>query len=91
MWNRFVSKVLGFHKKYSSSLVLGFNVLWSWDSYRSIKSFDEGISGLNMSKLIQILMYGPSVNWKLMKAVVANREEAELPQLIDAGTHFVSS
>ena len=56
-----------------------------------LKSFDEGISGLNMSKLSQILMYEPSVNWKLMKAVVANREEAELPQLIDAGTHFVSS
>ena len=32
-----------------------------------------------------------SVNWKFMKAVVANREEAELTQLIDAGTHFVFS
>ena len=43
-----------------------------------LKNFDEGISCLNMSKLIQILMDGPSVNWKLMKAVVAKREEAEL-------------
>ena len=53
------------------------------------KSFDEENSGLNMSKLIQILMDGPSANWKLMKAVVANREQAELPQLIDNVTHFV--
>ena len=50
-----------------------------------LKNFDEGISCLNMSKLIQILMDGPSVNWKLIKAVVANREEAELTQLIDPG------
>ena len=55
------------------------------------KSFDEENSGLNMSKLIQILMDGPSVNWKLMKTVVANRKEAELPQLIHNGTHFVFS
>ena len=50
-----------------------------------LKNFDEGISCLNMSILIQILMDGPSVNWKLIKAVVANREEAELTQLIDPG------
>ena len=56
-----------------------------------LKNFDEENSGLNMSKLIQILMDGPSVNWKLMKAVVANRKEAELPQLIHNGTHFVFS
>ena len=73
--------------------------VWYWDSMFAghgthtdvLKIFDEGISGLNMSKLIQILMERPSVNWKLMKAVVANREEAELPQLIDTGTHFVFS
>ena len=56
-----------------------------------LKNFDQGISCLNMSKLIQILVDGPSVNWKLIKAVVVNREEAELPQLIDTGTHFVFS
>ena len=32
-----------------------------------------------------------SVKWKFMKAVVANREKGELPQLIDTGTHFVFS
>ena len=79
MWNGFVSKVLG------------FNVLWSWDSCKSIKNFDEGISGFNMSKLIQIMMYGPAVNWKFMNAFVTNRKEAELPQLIDTGAHFVFS
>ena len=52
------------------------------------KTLNEGISGLEMSKLIQISMDGPSVNWKLMKAVVAKREEGELPQLIDTGIHF---
>ena len=56
-----------------------------------LKKIYEGISGLNTSKLIQISMDGPSVNWKFMKAVVANREEDELPQLIDTGTHFVFS
>ena len=55
-----------------------------------LKNFDQGISCLNMSKLIQILVDGPSVNWKLIKAVVANGEEAELPQLIDTGTHMFS-
>ena len=82
---------MGFHKTWSSNSVLGFNALWLWDSCRSIKNFDEGISGLNMYKLIEISMDEPSVNWKFMKAVVANREEAELTQLIDAGTHFVFS
>ena len=56
-----------------------------------LKIFDQRIFCLNMSKLIQILVDGPSVNWKLIKAVVVNREEAELPQLIDTGTHFVFS
>ena len=36
-------------------------------------------------------MDGPSVNQKLMKAVVANREEGELPWSIDTGTHFIFS
>ena len=44
-----------------------------------------------MPKLIQKMIDGPSVNWELMKAVVANREEAQLFQLIDTGTHFVFS
>ena len=56
-----------------------------------LKNFDEGIFGLNISKLIQILINGPSIIWKFMKAAFANREDAELPQLIDAGTHFVFS
>ena len=42
--------------------------------------FGQGISGLNMSKLIQVLMDRLSVNWIFMKSVVANREEAESPQ-----------
>ena len=56
-----------------------------------LKNFYEGVSGLSMSKLVQISMDGPSVNWKFMKAVVAKREQAELPRLIDTGTHFVFS
>ena len=56
-----------------------------------LKNFDQGISCLNMSKLIQILVDGPAVHWKLIKAVVAKREETELPHLIDTGTHFVFS
>ena len=56
-----------------------------------LKIFDEGISGLNMSKLIQILMDGPSGNWKFMKAVVAKREEAELCHLINTSTYLVFS
>ena len=52
------------------------------------KTFNEGNSGLKMSKLIQIWMDGPSINWKLMKAVVAKREEGELPQLINTCFHM---
>ena len=72
--------------------------VWYWDSLffghgtctDVLKNFDRGIFCLNMSKLIEILVDGPSVNWKLIKAAVANREEAELPQLIDTGTHMFS-
>ena len=59
-----------------------------WDSiknrvqfrYRDSMFFGQGISGLNMSKLMQVLMDRLSVNWIFMKSVVANREEAESPQ-----------
>ena len=36
-------------------------------------------------------MNGPSVNWKFMETVVANRDETKVPQLIDTGTHFFFS
>ena len=48
--------------------------------------FNDAFSGLDMSKMIQVSMDGPTVNWKLFEALVSYRSECELPQLINIGS-----
>ena len=44
------------------------------------------ISDLNLNKILQVSMDGPSVNLKFHRDVQSNREELELPKLIDIGS-----
>ena len=48
--------------------------------------FNERTSDLNLNKILQVSMDGPSVNLKFHRDVQSNREELELPKLIDIGS-----
>ena len=51
-----------------------------------LENFNKSLVGLDLSKIIQISMDGPSVNWCFYDKVVKNREEMELHQLINIGS-----
>ena len=48
--------------------------------------FNERISDLSLEKILQVSMDCPSVNLKFHRDVLNNREELELPKLIDIGS-----
>ena len=48
--------------------------------------FNEGLKSIDLTKLIQVSMDGPSVNWKFYKKVEKFREEAELSKLVNIGS-----
>ena len=48
--------------------------------------FNERISELNLNKILQVSMDGPSINLKLLRDVQSNCEELELLTLIDIGS-----
>ena len=50
------------------------------------QNFNKSLAGLDFSKIIQISVDGPSVNWCSYGEVVKNREEMELHQLINIGS-----
>jgi len=51
------------------------------------EKFKEGLSGLNLDKLVQISMDGPSVNWKFLESFAAStRPHSTDPQLFDLGS-----
>ena len=50
--------------------------------------------GIDLSKIIQVSMDGPSVNWKFYDELVKQRQEMELHQLINIGScglHIIHS
>ena len=51
--------------------------------------FNERISDLNLSKILQVYIDGPSVNLKFHRDVQSSREELQLPKLIDIGSCFL--
>ena len=51
-----------------------------------LENFNKSLAGLDFSKVIQISVDGPSVNWCFYGEVVKNREEMELHQLINIGS-----
>ena len=50
-----------------------------------LENFNKSLAGLDLSKIFQISMDGPSVNWCFYDEVVKNRKELELYQLINIG------
>ena len=51
-----------------------------------LENFNKSLVGLDLSKIIQTSMDGPSLNWCFYDCVVKNREEMELHQLINIGS-----
>ena len=50
------------------------------------REFEKCMEELDQSKMCQISMDGPSVNWKFFNSVTKKREEDELPALINIGS-----
>ena len=48
--------------------------------------FNEGLKGIDLMKLIQVSMDGPSVNRKLCKKVKKSCEGAKLSKLVNIGS-----
>ena len=48
--------------------------------------FNECLKGIDLTKLIQVSVDGPSVNWKFYKKVEKSWEEAELSKLVIIGS-----
>ena len=51
-----------------------------------LRGFEEGLSGVDMSKVIQISMDGPHTKHKFLTELRKKRSEEELNDLIDIGT-----
>lgn len=51
-----------------------------------LKNFNESISGLDVSKQVQISMDGPSVNTKFLGEIKKERDESGISKLIDIGS-----
>ena len=51
-----------------------------------IKHFTDALEKLDLSRMIQVGMDGPTTNWSFMKKLNAAREKDELPGLIDIGS-----
>ena len=49
-------------------------------------NFNSCIDGVDPSRMVQVSMDGPSVNWKSYKALNNQRHESKLPTLIDIGS-----
>ena len=47
--------------------------------------FTEGLSGLSLTKLVQVSMDGPNVNWKFFEAMQDSVDAAD-PQLLELGS-----
>ena len=51
------------------------------------KKFEEATEKLDMKKLIQVSMDGPSVNWKLLESIAEERiSNEQYPKLLDIGS-----
>ena len=48
--------------------------------------FNERMGDLNLSKILQVSMDGPSISLKFHRDIQSNQEELELPELIDIGS-----
>ena len=67
--------------RYWDSAFLGHST-----SHDLLNHFNEKICDLNLSKVLQVSMDGPSVNMKFHQNLQSYREEFELPKLIEIGS-----
>ena len=51
-----------------------------------LEGFDSSVPDLDLSKMIQLLMDGPNVNWKIAGTLSKDKTENGLSQLIDIGS-----
>ena len=51
-----------------------------------LRHFNEATANLNPSKIFQVSMDGPSVNWKFLEKLTNERKDKDLHQLIDIGS-----
>ena len=51
------------------------------------REFEKCMEELDQSKMCQISMDGPFVNWKFFNTVTKKREEDKLPALINIGSY----
>ena len=51
-----------------------------------LKSFEDALEKLDLTKMIQVGMDGPSVNWSFVEKLKSSRDKNELPGLIDVGS-----
>ena len=79
MWSR--SKIGHIEVRYWDSQFLGHAT-----SGDLLEYFTKSLVGLDLSKIIKIVMDGPIVNWYFYDEVLKNREEMELHQLVTIGS-----
>jgi len=78
-WDNSCDKVA---TRYLTSVFLGHSAASDLE-----EKFTEGLVGLNLKKLVQISMDGPSVNWKFLETFAANtRPDSTDPTLFDLGS-----
>ena len=51
-----------------------------------LRDFNEAAANLNPSKIFQVSMDGPSVNWKFLEKLTNERKDKDFHQLIDIGS-----
>ena len=51
-----------------------------------LAKFNEGLKGIDLTKLIQVSLDGSPVNWKFYEKVEKSREEVELSKLVNIGS-----
>ena len=77
-WDDMIEKV---QVRYWDSMFLGHT-----KAVDLLKSINDGLTGLDLSRQIQLSMDGPNVNWKVLSEMKKEREEAGLSKLVDIGS-----
>ena len=73
-WNNNSIRV---QERYWDSLFLGHTT-----SFNLVERIKDGVTGLDLSKQVQLLMNGSTLNWKVLSDTKKDREEIGLSKLI---------
>ena len=77
-WDNIENKV---QVRYWNSMFTGH-----WTASDLFAKFNGGLKGIDLTKLIQVSVNGPSGNWKFYEKVGKFWEEAELSKLVNIGS-----